>query len=77
MAKGVGGYLSDPKELANAAKGVRFYDEAMSEKLLGSAGKPGDIKAIIGLANETWSSLQGKTFQVSYDDLIDTRFVVQ
>lgn len=77
MAKGVGGYLADPVELANAAKGVRFYDQAMSEKLLGVPGKPGDIKGVIRLANETWSALQGKRYEVSYDDLVDTRFVNQ
>ncbi|WCD80732.1 ABC transporter substrate-binding protein [Pseudomonas sp. TUM22785] len=77
MAKGVGGYLADPVELANAAKGVRFYDQAMSEKLLGVPGKPGDIKGVIRLANETWSALQGKRYEVSYDDLVDTRFVSQ
>ncbi len=77
MAKGVGGYLADPKELADAAKGVRFYDQAMSEALLGSANKPGDIAGIIRLADETWSSLQNKTLDVSYGDLVDTRFVKQ
>ncbi|MCY1438394.1 hypothetical protein D9M71_545900 [compost metagenome] len=77
MAKGVGGYLSDPQELANAAQGVRFYDQAMSETLLGVPGKPGEIKGVIRLANETWSGLQGKRFEVSYDDLVDTRFVTQ
>ncbi|MCU9946522.1 ABC transporter substrate-binding protein [Pseudomonas sp. PDM13] len=77
MAKGVGGYLADPVELSNAAKGVRFYDQAMSEKLLGVPGKPGDIKGVIRLANETWSALQGKRYEVSYDDLVDTRFVSQ
>ncbi|UUD63118.1 ABC transporter substrate-binding protein [Pseudomonas seleniipraecipitans] len=75
MAKGVGGYLSDPKELAEAAKGVKFYDQAMSEKLLGTAGHSGDIAEIITLANETWSSLQGKPYAVSYEDLVDTSFV--
>ncbi|ARU86727.1 ABC transporter substrate-binding protein [Pseudomonas sp. M30-35] len=75
MAKGVGGYLSDPKELAEAAKGVRFYDQAMSEKLLGTAETQGDIANIINLANETWSKLQGKTYSASYSDLVDTRFV--
>ncbi|TBU98541.1 ABC transporter substrate-binding protein [Stutzerimonas kirkiae] len=75
MAKGVGGYLSDPAELAEAAKGVKFYDQAMSEKLLGTPGKPGDIAAIIELANETWSALQGKKLSVSYEDLVDPRFV--
>lgn len=75
MAKGVGGYLSKPEDLAEAAKGVKFYDQAMSEKLLGTQGKPGDIAEIIKLANETWSELQGKPFTVSYDDLVDTSFV--
>jgi NitT/TauT family transport system substrate-binding protein len=75
MAKGVGGYLSDPKDLAEAAKGVKFYDQAMSEKLLGTPGKPGDIADIIKLANETWSGLQGKTFDVKYEDLVDASFV--
>lgn len=75
MAKGVGGYLSDPKDLAEAAKGVKFYDQAMSEKLLGTPGKEGDIAGIIKLANETWTQLQGKTYDVSYEDLVDTRFV--
>ncbi len=75
MAKGVGGYLADPLEMANAAKGVRFYDQAMSEKLLGTQGKPGDIAAVITLANQTWSTLQGKPFAVSYEDLVDPTFV--
>ncbi|MGV8917139.1 MAG: ABC transporter substrate-binding protein [Pseudomonas sp.] len=75
MAKGVGGYLADPAELASAAKGVRFYDQAMSEKLLGSPGKPGEGAAVIKLANETASELQGKPYNVSYDDLVDSRFV--
>jgi NitT/TauT family transport system substrate-binding protein len=75
MAKGVGGYLADPKELAAAAQGVRFYDQAMSEKLLGSPGKPGDSEPLIKLANETASELQGKPYNVSNDDLIDNRFV--
>ncbi|MGE8504161.1 NitT/TauT family transport system substrate-binding protein [Ectopseudomonas oleovorans] len=75
MAKGVGGYLSNPKDLAEAAKGVKFYDQAMSEKLLGTPGKAGDIAEIIKLANETWSTLQGKPYAVSYEDLVDTAFV--
>lgn len=75
MAKGVGGYLSKPEDLAEAAKGVKFYDQAMSEKLLGTPGQTGDIAGIIGLADETWSALQGKPYNVTYEDLVDTRFV--
>lgn len=75
MAKGVGGYLADPVEMANAAKGVRFYDQAMSEQLLGKADQAGEIKGVIRLANETWSALQGKRFEVRYDELVDASFV--
>ncbi|MFP6847549.1 MAG: ABC transporter substrate-binding protein [Pseudomonas sp.] len=75
MAKGVGGYLSKPEDLAEAAKGVKFYDQAMSEKLLGTPGHEGDIAGIISLANETWSTLQGKPYAVKYSDLVDTSFV--
>ena len=74
-ARGGGGYLAAPVELSPAAKGVRFFDQAMSEKLLGPPGKSGDIAAIVSLANETWSQLQGKPYNVAYEDLVDTRFV--
>lgn len=75
MAKGVGGYLADAGELESAAKGVRFYDQAMSEKLLGSNGSQGDAAAVIKLANETATELQGKPYNVSYGNLIDNRFI--
>jgi NitT/TauT family transport system substrate-binding protein len=54
---------------------VRFYDQAMSEKLLGSNGSTGDPAAVIKLANESASELQGKPFNVSYADLIDNRSI--
>ncbi|WP_432696393.1 ABC transporter substrate-binding protein [Marinobacterium sp. YM272] len=75
MAKGVGGYLSDPAELAAAAQSVRFYNSPMSKQLLGTDDSRGDIADIIELANKTWSKLQGKTYDVKYRDLVDTRFV--
>ncbi|MNF16413.1 hypothetical protein D3C80_2194210 [compost metagenome] len=56
---------------------MRFYDRAMSENLLGTPGKPGEVKGLIRLANETWSGLQGKRFEVTYDELVDPRFVTQ
>ncbi|WP_221793076.1 ABC transporter substrate-binding protein [Oceanobacter mangrovi] len=70
MAKGVGGYLADPKDFAEAAANVRFYDKAMNEKLMG-----GDIKSLISTANETWSALQGTELNVTYDQLVTTDFI--
>lgn len=75
MAKGVGGYLSDPKDLADAAKGVIFYDQAMSEKLLGSPEQAGEIAELITLGNDTWSTLHKKEYGITYEKLVDPRFV--
>jgi NitT/TauT family transport system substrate-binding protein len=77
MAKGVGGYLSDPKEIAAAASSVRFYDKAMNIKLLGKPGTEGTIAPVIKLANETWSKLQHIHLNVSYNELVDNSFVAQ
>ena len=75
IAKGVGGYLSKPADVLEAMKGVRFYDRADSVALLGAPGKPGTIKDVVALANQTWSIIQKKNFAVSYDDLVDVRFL--
>ena len=75
IAKGVGGYLSKPEDVADALKGVRFFDLKGNTALLGTPGKPGPIKDIVSLANDTWSVIQGKNFNVSYDDLVDVRFL--
>ncbi len=77
MAKELGGYLADPKDVAAAASTVRFYDEEMSKKLLGQSGKEGDIAPVIKLANETWSQLKKENYQVTYDELVDNSFVAQ
>ena len=39
MAKGVGGYLEKPEDFAEAAKGVRFYDQARNVEFFGTAEK--------------------------------------
>jgi NitT/TauT family transport system substrate-binding protein len=75
IAKGLGGYLSKPEDVADSLKGVRFYDAKGSVGLLGSSAKPGPIKDVIALANETWSAIQGKALNVRYDDLVDTQFL--
>lgn len=75
IAKGVGGYLSKPEDVSEALKGVRFFDTQGSIALLGQPGKPGPIKEVVSLANDTWSQLQGKQLKVTYDDLVDTRFL--
>ncbi|MGX9417904.1 ABC transporter substrate-binding protein [Vibrio sp. WJH972] len=77
MAKGIGGYLSDPKELAAAAATVRFYDKEMNIKLLGKDGAEGDLSPIIKLANETWSELLGIEYSVTFKELVDSSFAAK
>ncbi|MAK92865.1 MAG: taurine ABC transporter substrate-binding protein [Oceanospirillaceae bacterium] len=74
MAKGVGGYLADPAEFAAAAANVRFYDKAMNEALMSPSG---EIKELVEIADKTWSKLQGRDLNVSYDDLVDSSFLAQ
>ncbi|AEF55548.1 ABC transporter substrate-binding protein [Marinomonas posidonica] len=77
MAKGIGGYLSDPAELAAAASTVRFYDKEMNIELLGANGNEGKISEVIDLANKTWSELQNVNYNVTYDELVDNSFITQ
>jgi NitT/TauT family transport system substrate-binding protein len=77
MAKGVGGYLEDPKDFAAAAAGVRFYDKAMNQAYLGTAEKPGAISDVIKLGNEIWGELGKMKDTVSYADIVDPTFVQQ
>ena len=75
MAKGVGGYLSDPKDFAESAKGVRFYDPQMNERFIGTPGKPGSARELIGLGNEIWGLLGKRKMEVSYADMVEPGFV--
>jgi len=52
MAKSIGGYLSDPKDVADAMKNVRFYDQAINAKYFGTADKPGPILDTFELGNK-------------------------
>ncbi|GAB4070519.1 ABC transporter substrate-binding protein [Ancylobacter sonchi] len=74
MAKGVGGYLKEPKDFADAASGVKFYDKAMTIEYFGTAAKPGPAADVIKLGNEIWSDLGKIKKPVTYDEIIDSSF---
>ena len=74
MAKGVGGFLKDPKDFAESARGVRFYDKPMNIAFLGTPDNPGDAAALIRLGSEVWSQLGKLKMTVDYAALIDPRF---
>ncbi|MCM2293174.1 ABC transporter substrate-binding protein [Allorhizobium sp. BGMRC 0089] len=46
MAKGVGGWLDDPKTFAETRSGIVFYDDAMNKSFMDPANKDGLIKTV-------------------------------
>jgi NitT/TauT family transport system substrate-binding protein len=74
MAKGVGGYLEKPEDFAEAAKGVRFYDQARSVEFFGTPEK-GEAKDLMEMGNKIWGGFQKMKMDIGYNDLIDLTFV--
>jgi len=74
MAKGVGGYLENPKDFADAASGVKFYDKAMTIDYLGTPDKPGKVTEVIKLGNEIWTDLGKIKKPIGYAEIIDPSF---
>lgn len=75
MAKGVGGFLSDPADFAASAEGVRFYDEQMNKEYMGSLEAPGPIAELIAMGNEIWGEFGLIKMELTYADLVDPSFV--
>ncbi len=74
MAKGVGGYLENPADFAEAAKGVRFYDQARSVEFFGTPEK-GEAADLIKLGDEIWSGFEKMKMKVDYNTIVDTTFL--
>jgi NitT/TauT family transport system substrate-binding protein len=74
MAKGVGGYLEKPEDFAEAAKGVRFYDQARNIEFFGTPEK-GEAADLIKLGDEIWGSFQKMKMKVDYNSIVDTSFL--
>ncbi len=74
MAKGVGGYLEKPEDFAEAAKGVRFYDQARNIEFFGTP-EGGEAKDLIALGNQIWGIFQKLKMTVDYAALVDATFI--
>jgi NitT/TauT family transport system substrate-binding protein len=74
MAKGVGGWLKDPKDFAASAAGVNFYGEARNKEFF-NGGKDGEAGKLVTLGGEVWSSMQKLKMDVKYDDIVDSSFL--
>ncbi|MBX6322554.1 MAG: ABC transporter substrate-binding protein [Rhodospirillaceae bacterium] len=75
MAKGVGGWLKDPKEFEATLSGIKIYGEAENKSFFGTAAKPGPLHHTVEQAIRVWSE-QGKVqVKVTPEDLINYDFV--
>ena len=59
MAKGVGGWLKDPKVFAETLTGIKYYDAKMTHDFFGTPAKPGAIYDTAQKALDIWGA-QGK-----------------
>ncbi len=76
MAKGVGGFLKEPKDFADAAKGVRFFDKPMNVAFFGTPSSPGQAADLLKLGSQVWSTLGKLKMDIDYPTLIEPRFAV-
>lgn len=74
MAKGVGGYLSNPKDFAASAAGVHFYGYDRAKEFLGE-NEDGEAGKLLGLVRDIWGTRGKLKMDVKYSDLVDPTFV--
>jgi NitT/TauT family transport system substrate-binding protein len=74
MAKGVGGWLTDPKDFAASASGVNFYGTERNQEFF-KGGKDGESGKLVTLGKEIWGGFQKLKMDVQYDDVVDTSFL--
>jgi NitT/TauT family transport system substrate-binding protein len=75
MAKGVGGWLKDPKEFKSTLPGIKFYGEADNKTFFGTKEKPGPLFQTVKSAIDIWSSHGKIQVKVTPADLINYSFI--
>ena len=75
MAKGVGGWLKDPKAFKETLPGIKFYGEADNKVFFGTKAKPGPLSATVKDAIDVWSSHGKLQVKVTPADLISYSYV--
>ena len=75
MAKGVGGWLEDPKVFAETLSGIEYLDKAKNIKFFGTAAAPGQIEKTLGAALDIWKSFGRIQVDVKPADMIDYSFI--
>ena len=75
MAKGVGGWLKDPKVFAETLPGIKFYGAEDNKKFFGTKANPGPLSRTVKEAIDVWSSHGKIQVKTTPSDLIDYEFV--
>jgi NitT/TauT family transport system substrate-binding protein len=75
MAKGVGGWLKDPKVFGETLSGIKFYGAEDNKTFFGTKEKPGPLKNTVQEAIDVWASHGKLQVKVTPDDIIDYKFV--
>jgi len=77
MAKGVGGWLKDPKDFKDTLGGIKFYGAEENKTFFGTKDKPGALTQTVQEAIDVWSSHGKMQVKTTPDQLIDYDFVSQ
>ena len=75
MAKGVGGWLEDPKVFAETLSGIEYLDKPKNIEFFGTAAAPGQIEKTLGAALDIWKSFGRIQVDVKPADMIDYSFI--
>lgn len=77
MAKGVGGWLKDPKDFKDTLAGIKFYGAEDNKAFFGTKDKPGPLTQTVQEAIDVWSSHGKVQVKTTPAQLIDYDFVNQ
>jgi NitT/TauT family transport system substrate-binding protein len=75
MAKGVGGWLSDPAAFAESEKGVKYFDKATNAAYFGTPDKPGTLYGIVQYAIDIWGGLKRLQVTPKPEDIITKKYL--
>lgn len=75
MAKGVGGWLSDPKVFAETLSGIEYLGKDQNIAFFGTPEAPGQITKTLGTALDVWKGFGRIQVDVKPADMIDYDFV--
>ena len=75
MAKGVGGWLKDPKDFKETLPGIKFYGADDNKAFFGTKAKPGPLSTTVQDAIDVWSGHGKMQVKVTPADLINYSYV--